>query len=281
MRANATRFIVMIRVMIACFVTVGMTLSTSAQTNVLLGGGAATTSTATAAVGWSGLDGYMANPAAIYKVDSRFGLDVGVKSRFGVEELNTASLGGFYAFKGGTVGAQFVRYGFEAFYEQKATLTYARRLAKTVGLGANANLISLSIEEFGSKSVPTIDLGFVAEVNRTVTLSSSVLNLTSSGFADELNVPTRVAVAATYRPNSKVGWTVEFDKSIETEFAIKTALIYEVVPSLQLRTGIDFTREEFGLGVSYTFGQVQAIGAYSYDTLLGATPAASLRYYGK
>lgn len=249
-----------------------------AQTNVVNGGGAGTVSTATTGVAFGGLDGTYSNAAAIADVSDRFGFDLGVKQRFELEELNIVSFASYYKMSSGSIGLQLTRYGFDQFNEQRVAVNYARKLSRGFNAGISLNAITVSIAEFGSKTAATFDIGLSSKINRTLTLASSIQNITSTAFTDNLNIPVRLMVGARYKPNKKVNVALEFEKSIDTDFTIKSALLYNVTPDLQLRTGIDIFREEFGLGVSYSFGNFRAIGAYSFDTLLGNTPGFTARY---
>lgn len=218
------------------------------------------------------------NPASICKIDSKWGFDVGVERRFNLDELSTYSGGVFYKMKTSAFSLNLVRFGYEDFTEQKLSFSYSRSILNNFDIGSSFVLLQYFANEYGSKYLLSFDIGLNADINDKLSIGAVLNNPASTRLDARRDIPVRLAIGTIYKPSKKVSWLFEFEKILNTELSIKSAIIYKPTTDISLRIGGDFNRNIVGVGLFYNLNGMHVLGSYSYHSILGSYPSLSLGY---
>ena len=248
------------------------------QSGILQGGGAMKVSMAYINTSATGIDAVFSNPAGMVLGEHKMSIDLGVERRFGLDELSTYSGGFLYKKRNNAFAVSIVKYGFEDYSEQKLALGYARNLFTHLSIGANFNAISYDINQFGNKTLLTVDVGLHSKINRQLSLAFQMNNPIVVSLNELNDLPSRMAFACVYTPSLKISTIFEFEKVIDRDIAAKVGLQYTLIQQLQVRLGYDITRSLVGIGFSLGFSDFKVAGAMSYNSFLGNTPAINIQY---
>lgn len=183
--------------------------------------------------------------------------------------------------KTGTFGVSITSFGYSAFTENKAGLSYGIKLIENMAVGVQLNYLNTRLTpEYGQKNTFTAAIGVVANLSKELTIGAHVYNPTRAKLADYDNerVPTIMKLGLDYKFSKKVFLAVETEKDINYAPVVKVGVEYHAVEMLYLRGGISTnpTMSSFGFGVKLKDFKLDL--SSSFHQTLGLTPSVSLIY---
>ena len=101
----------------------------------------------------------------------------------------------------------------------------------------------------------------------------SKFNTTVEKFA-----PTIFSFGLAYTPDPLVSLTAQVDKSLIYDAIYKMGVEMNLKEALYLRAGINLHPNAYYLGLGYYFNNIKFDLAFSYQDVLGVSPASSLGY---
>jgi len=267
----------MVRLVLACL-ALGVGFGVQAQNGLPPLAGARSAGLAYNRVLFQDINSTFGNQAGLAFLEG-WGLTAQVEQRFIQSDIRSFAFGGAIPSALGTFAASVHYYGVELYNEQRFGLAYARQLFEGFSIGAQFDLISFRIPEYGNKLIPTFELGLQARILPELRMGFHLYNPIRTEVVQEELLPTLIAVAAAYEPSSKVSLMVEVEKDIDRPVRIKGGIEYYVLDILPIRLGgatqpASFT---FGFGLHLN-GGFRVHTASAWDPLLGFSPALSLDY---
>ncbi len=201
------------------------------------------------------------------------------RQRFLLSSLNNFSLGVAYPTNSGTIGLSLDYFGFSTFNEQKIGIAYGRKLFDKLQIGAKFDFLNTRIEEFGSRSNFTFELGFISELLPELTLGAHIYNPLRLEITEDEILPSILTIGAGYKPSEKVLLILELQKDVDFPATFKGGVEYYVIDIFSIRAGVGNQPSAFSFGFGLKLKSGIAIDlASSYHTILGFTPSVGLVY---
>ncbi|MCB0846620.1 MAG: hypothetical protein KDE26_25400 [Bacteroidetes bacterium] len=221
------------------------------------------------------------NPAGIAGIQQPF-LGVYAERRFGLSELNYGHAGIVFPFaEEQAIGATIGSFGFEAYRENQASLSYAIRLMERISLGTRFHYGNLTIKDHGNTSILWASIGLQTQVNAEITLGFHVWNINRSSlnYQNGLeDIPTVFTTGIAYQPNDHLILVADIQKDIDHPVSFKAGLEYVIVSGLFARIGFGTEPLSLSGGLGLQHKNLQIDAAFSFHELLGYTPHVSLQY---
>jgi len=255
-----------------------MNVETVAQSNASYVGGAHNTSMAGGSTMFSGVESIYFNPAGLTTLDN-FGLDISYNRRYNLNELATVSLAGAKKIRKNAVGISVSRFGYSAYSENRAGISYARKIFNNVSIGGSFHYLGYNIDQYGSATRFTFDFGVQSEINDKLHLGAYIFNPGSISLNDDQDVPSRIGIGLKYMASSKASIFIDASKTIDRDIDFKFSVDYKVVESFSLRGGANVTQSSIHFGPAYHMKNgLSIIGGYSFDNRLGHSTGLSISY---
>ncbi|TZF82758.1 hypothetical protein FW774_14795 [Pedobacter sp. BS3] len=194
-------------------------------------------------------------------------------------DLSTQSAVFVLPYKDNAFGLSFQNYGFSAYSEQRAGLTYARTFGNKLNAALSFNYHQVKIPQYGSTSAFSVDAGLQYWVGEKVLLGAHVGNPGQAKFVDVGTIiPVHIDFGASYHFNENLVMAGEVTKTLNANTDVKAGLEYGVVNWLSLRGGVSVNpfRQYAGFGVNYNKFRIDAAASSHPD--LGYSPQVSLSY---
>ncbi len=171
------------------------------------------------------------------------------------------------------------RYGFSLYSENKISIAYARSLTKNLSIGGGFNYLSYIIDQYGTSSKFTFELGVQSQLSEYFSLGAYIFNPGSVRLTDSQDIPSRMGIGLKYSASDKADVYAEVEKTINRNLDIKFAVEYKLIESFSLRTGVNITQSSLHFGPRYTMKNgISILGGYSFDNRLGHTTSFSISY---
>ncbi len=249
-----------------------------AQNISLYGGSASNYSVGNATIASSNEMSAINNQAGILSVD-KWGFQAGAVNLFGLNSLNLITASGIYKFNQNNAISLSVKYfGDEDLNTQIIGFAYARRLLKNWDISLQADVLSFQARNFGSRYIPTVELGSIYEVNDKVSIGFHVFNPFGQALTDKEDISAIVRGGVQYELSSKVFLLAEIEKDILLPVRFKTGIIYNPIENLYFRTGFNTQESQFAFGITYSFGKYSIHGAAAVHPTLGISPGGEISY---
>ena len=243
------------------------------------GGGASFVSLAGMTTVVPGVESLYHNHTQLLRLQNGWGIDASAEQRFGLSELNTISLGSFIKRENDCFALSISRFGFQAYFEQEISISYARKMLDKFYFGAKINHTSYHTDKFGSTSILTTDFGLTANISSTVWMGGFIRNPFNFKVTSYNALPAVIAAGVQYLAGKKISILLETEKIIDRNVVFRLGLTYDMAEQLEIRLGTDLTRSIFGLGFGFRFHRnAKMRGAFSMHNVLGITPALSIQY---
>ncbi len=251
---------------------------TRGQSSNFTPGGAHVLSMGSAGAMFTGIESIYTNPAGLTDLE-KFGFDVSYDRRFNLNELATVSLAGAKKIGRNAIGVSVSRFGYSAYSENRAGLTYARKLFDKVSIGGSFHYLGYNIENYGSANRFTFDIGLQSEINENLSIGAYIFNPASISLTEEQDVPSRMSIGLRYTVSSKAKVYMDVSKTINRSPEFKFAVDYQVVEAFSLRGGANISQSSFHFGPAYHMKNgLSIIGGYSFDNRLGHSTGLSISY---
>lgn len=200
-----------------------------------------------------------------------------VQRRFSLADLSVISAGLVKKTRLGHFGVMVSNYGFESYNDQKFGLAYAKKLTDILSLGVQLNALQIRIENYGSSSKLSAELGIMAELTSELKLAAHVINPVNIAITENTDIDSRFRIGLAYTPSNNVSLIGEIDKILDGQLTFRTGVQYKLISSLFLRAGYSTTPGTVSFGLSYRLKESLMIDAvYSFHQQLGYTPGISL-----
>ena len=233
-------------------------------------------STMTVAQVWSvnnnqGGLGYLENP------------EIGIyyTNRFLLKELSSQSLVFAYPTKFGNIGASVEYFGYSQQSELQLGLAYAKKFNKYISLGVKFDYLQYQqLEEYGNTHAVIAEVGILSHPYKNIFIGAHVYNPSRSKFntSVEKYAPTIFSVGIAYIPDPLVSLTAQIDKDINYSPTYKVGVELNLKESFYIRSGINLSPNAYFLGLGYYFKNIKFDIAFSYQQVLGISPASSFGY---
>lgn len=167
----------------------------------------------------------------------------------------------------------------EYYTEQRFQLGYGRRLADKFYLGATADVLHNSAQEYGNNTFVTFSLSFLAQALPQVWLGAKIMNPLQQKLGADV-APTVLRIGATWKPGEQFLLSFETEKDLERPVQIKGGVEYRPVPLLAVRAGARGGKAAhigFGTGLRLKNGLSLDLGA-EWHPVLGMTPSAMISW---
>ncbi|MEM6767443.1 MAG: hypothetical protein AAF655_21060 [Bacteroidota bacterium] len=222
------------------------------------------------------------NPASIATI-SGLGMGAYVEQRFLLEELNYGSAGVVIPiFERQAVGLEASSFGFSAYRESRAALSYGISFLNNFSIGAKVNYATLDISEQGSTEAIYVDVGVNTALSDELSLGFAAYNVnqaqieTATGFKED--IPTVFSAGLAFTPNEKVLLVADLQKDIDHPISFRGGIEYAFASVLMARVGVSNEPLTASGGVGVNHNGLNLDFAVSYQKELGYTPHVSLSY---
>ncbi len=229
--------------------------------------------------------GAKANAASLSTLKQN-GIGVYGEKRFMLDQLNMYSLSSAFRTNSGTFGLSGSYFGFVESNQTQLSLSYGRKVAKTVDIGASFHYHTISQSGiYGSSSAITGSLGMLLHLSEKITAGVNVYNpfrAQWSKVADEERLPSRYTLGMGYDASDKFYLTAELEKEEGQEVNVNLAVHYQFIPQLFIRGGIASLTSSYFAGLGMQLSRFRFDIASSFHPQLGVSPGVVLLYnFGK
>jgi hypothetical protein len=186
--------------------------------------------------------------------------------------------------KTGAFGLSLASFGYSAYSETKAGLSYGQRFGDRFSVGVQLNYLNTKLnQDYGSKNSLTAAVGFIAKLNEEITMGVHVYNPTRSKLAeyDTEKIPTIMKLGLDYRFSEKVMVGIETEKDLNYDAVVKAGLEYQMTEIFYLRGGISTNPTMYSFGFGLRMKNFKMDISSSFHQTLGITPGISLIYQKK
>lgn len=186
--------------------------------------------------------------------------------------------------KTGAFGLSVASFGYSAYSETKAGLSYGQRFGDKFSVGVQLNYLNTKLsQDYGTKNSLTGAIGLMAKLNKEVTLGVHIYNPTRSKLAeyDTEKIPTIMKLGLAYRFSEKVMLGVETEKDLDYDAVVRAGLEYHITEIFYLRGGISTNPTMYSFGFGLQMKNFKMDISSSFHQTLGMTPSISLIYQKK
>lgn len=255
-----------------------MTYGASAQNISLYGGSAQNYSLGNATIAASNSHSALNNQAGILAVD-KWGFTAGAINLFGLPSLNLLSASGIYKFnERNAVSISVKHLGDSDLNTQVIGVAYARKLSKSWNLSLQGDLLSFQAKNFGSRLVPTVEIGSVYDVNKKVHVGFHLFNPFGQALTAQEDISAIFRTGVLYNLSPKVALSGEIEKDIILDFRVKVGIDYTPIDNLHIRAGFTTQEAQFSFGLAYTFGKYTVHGVAAVHPVLGVSTGGEISY---
>ncbi len=186
--------------------------------------------------------------------------------------------------KTGAFGLSVASFGYSAYSETKAGLSYGQRFGDRFSVGVQLNYLNTKLnQDYGSRNTVTGAVGIISKLSDELSIGVHVYNPTRSKLAeyDNERIPTIMKLGLDYRFSEKVMIGVETEKDMNYDASVKAGIEYHITEIFYLRGGISTnpTLSSFGFGLQMKNFKMDI--SSSFHQTLGMTPGISLIYQKK
>lgn len=209
------------------------------------------------------------NPAGLSSLQSFETSVFVIPQQFGLSELKTISLAAAVPTNLGTFALGVSQFGFELYRETQISVGIGETIDWGVSGGLTANLIGISLGEYGSTQSVTLDLGLLAQLQEQVTLGFSYKNLLAATIGSQQErLPQVFSFGVSYTPLRTFLLTMEIEKDIRYPAIIKAGAEQTFLDLLSLRAGVSNNPDKFSGGIAVRYSQFEfAYAGYSHPQL--------------
>lgn len=224
------------------------------------------------------LEGYMYNSAAMARLKSG-SITLHSETRFfgtGIKGMNLNVV--FPVRKMGVFGGMIEQYGLPEYKQQHFRAGYARILSEHLVIGASFGLQTYAITGYRPDFSMAVDLGLMySPVDQfTLAWSSFVPWLNSK---DGISTSPIHLIGLHYKASDQVNFYVQFEKENQLNWTLKWGMEFVLMTRFVFRIGTVSDASKLNVGFGYQLNdRIKMDGSFSIHTVLGVTPAFSLRY---
>jgi hypothetical protein len=224
------------------------------------------------ATGWS-------NPAALAYLE-RPCINLQAENPWYVSELTAAAFSFCLPVRAGTFALTLSRYGYEAFHESQAGLSFGKSLGRKVKAGVNLDYRRIKqYADYGNLYAIIPSFGI-----QVLPVSSLVLGLQVSNPAGQsyyphghIKFPTLVKAGLAYQPDPDILFCFELRTESEWKPVYCGGIEYNFEKQFTFRLGLSSSRcMQYSLGIGYLGKHLKTDIAVSHHPVLGFSPVITL-----
>jgi len=226
-----------------------------------------------------GIDAIFNNPAGLAGIE-KLSFIASSEMRFLQNDVVAFGAGVTIPTKGfGNFGLSVSNLGLAEYKEQKIGLSYARPLSDKLDLGAQIDLLNTSIENFGSKTLFTFELGVQADLGSKFKIGAHLFSPAKISLLEEDNdINTSLSIGAEYNPSKKISIILHIQKWLQNPMSAKLGVDYKLIDNVSIRFGFSTNPDTYGIGIAYGINDSFSIdGGYNIHPILGSTPSFSIK----
>lgn len=207
------------------------------------------------------------------------GVAVYASNRYFVEGVNLFAGVAALSTSSGTFGLDLSYYGFEAYNETKIGLGYGRKLAEKFSVGIQLDYFSTRINEYGSASTFSVEMGLLYFINEEVRVGAHYFNPFQSRIG-EINesVPSNLKLGISIDPSERVTLMVDAKMDLRQDISIRGGIEYKPSEWIHIRGGFSTAPIQYTIGTGIQFDGFRMDFASSIHQQLGISPHFGLIY---
>ncbi len=201
------------------------------------------------------------------------------EQRFMLAELR--SLGAAFAMPAGAgaFGLTLHYFGMDAYNEQRAGLAYSRQLFAGTSIGAQFNVFTSRIPDYGNTLHLNAEVGLLTQLAPQLRLGFHLANPVRTETRGGDKMPAVIRTGLGYQASDKVMCVLELEKDMDFPLRTKAGMEYRPAESVFLRIGAATQPALASLGAGFILPGGWALDfSASYHQFLGLTPSFSLTY---
>jgi len=200
-------------------------------------------------------------------------IHLGAQSIFLLEDARFLNAGFALPTSSGTFGLSLSSLHFASLDHQRIGLGYGRKLAENLSIGGQVNTWIYQIDEYGSTTTLSFELGAQYEILKGLIAGFHVESPVQVALSEEEDLPTILTAGFAYTPSNKLGLFAQAQKGLDTELTMAFGIDYALAQAMRLRLGLDTQAETFTFGISYQIKELLRLDlASSYHSVLGFSP---------
>jgi hypothetical protein len=202
------------------------------------------------------------------------------RSSYLQRDLSTRSAALIYPVGRNTFGLSVQAYGFSAYREQRISFACARSFGPSLSLSVALNRYQLIIEQYGSGSRHSIEVGMQYRINEYLRIGSHIANPTRTSASTDLSIhlPVVLQVGAAYQFSDKVLASTAIVNTVHAAAEWRFGLEYEIVAAFALRGGAATHPFQQFAGFGCDISDLKIDAAVSSHPLLGYSPQIAFSY---
>ncbi len=196
------------------------------------------------------------NPAGLTQMNWR---EIGVfysPAPFGLKELANGFIAYNEPLSFGSISFGAMTYGFDLYKENKILLGYSGKFSDNFFVGFAFNYHSVSIKNYGNKSVFYFNLGGLTYITPDIRWGFFVYNINRASFVDEDDqIPAVFNTGLSYNIIPDLSLNAALEKDVRYAASLRFGIDYYIVDNLAIRTGFSNEPPAFtaGIGIHYTY----------------------------
>lgn len=197
------------------------------------------------------------------------------EKRFGLQDLNMFNGAIGLVTRSGTIGVNASYFGFDQQNQTQLSLSYGRKIAKVVDVGASFHYLQLSQAGiYGSASAITGSLGILMHVGNRVQVGANAYNpfRTSWNNNKEEYIPSRYSFGIGMDVSDKIFVGTEINKEENLPVDVQAGIHYSFLPQFFIRGGIATQTSSYFAALGFNLPAFRIDIAASYHQQLGWSP---------
>ncbi|MCU0389218.1 MAG: hypothetical protein MUE71_11485 [Chitinophagaceae bacterium] len=229
--------------------------------------------------------GARANAASLTGLQQN-GIGVYGERRFMLEELSMYNMATAFRTQSGSFGLSGSYFGFSESNQTQLSLSYGRKVSKTIDIGASFHYHNISQAGiYGNSSAITGSLSMLMHLSEKITAGFNVYNpfrAQWSKTSDDERLPSRYTFGLGYDASDKFYLAAELEKEEGLEVNVNLSLHYQIMQQLFVRGGIASLTSSYFAGLGLMLADFRIDFASSFHPQLGVSPGVVLLYsFGK
>jgi len=201
------------------------------------------------------------------------------ENRFGLQDLNMFNGAIGLVTHSGTFGVNASYFGFDQQNQTQLSLSYGRKIAKVVDVGASFHYLQLSQAGiYGSASAITGSVGILMHVGNRVQVGANAYNPFRTSWSNnkEEFIPSRYSFGIGMDVSDKIFIGTEINKEENLPVDVQAGIHYSFLPQFFVRGGIATQTSNYFAALGFQLPAFRIDIAASYHQQLGWSPGILL-----
>ena len=205
-------------------------------------------------------------------------LATGYSNHYNVEGWNSVYVAFNTNISGGFLGTAISRFGDELMNLTTVHVGFGHKLG-LAALGGAVVYNQLFIEGFGIRKFVQLDIGGIADLSTTFSLSAGIINITQSRLSNKTDefYPTLFYLGFRYSPTTYLNVVGQIDKSLDFNATYKSGIEYQI-NSLILRVGVSTNPAMVTAGLGLVLKKLNLDYAFANNSELGSSQSFGINY---